>query len=322
MRIIGHRGTPSCPHHPENTLQSIRAALEAGADGVEIDVQAARDGVLVLAHDPDLGRILGTGPRTGPVVADSTFAELHGLGLPNGARVPTLVEALDLAAEHSAYVITEVKPELGGAAAARTARLLGELLDDRRARRPGADRVSTSSFDLTTAASLAGRGTVSAALIVAPQIDPDVAARRAWGRGVTDVHLNPVHVRRDPAVVARLQALGLLVGVGVVNDPVEARLVSRLGAEMTCTDEPVRLVHALATPTVPACSDERGIAGLMGPASGMSVLSGARPRSRRVDGRARLAQPAAPPSSGVRRGAVPGRRRHRGDGPQPGPALR
>ena len=252
MRIIGHRGTPTCPRHPENTLQAIGAALEAGADGVEIDVQATRDGVLVLAHDPDLGRVLGTGPGTGPVVSASTLAELRGLRLPNGARIPTLVQALDLAADRHAFVVTEVKPETGGAAAARTARLLGELLDDRRARLPGADRVTTSSFDLATAASLAGHGTVSAALIVAPHVDPDVAACRASERGVTDLHLNPVHVRRDPAVVPRLRALGLIVSVGVVDDPAEARLLSRLGAEMVCTDEPVRLVHAMGTPTAPA----------------------------------------------------------------------
>jgi len=252
MRIIGHRGTPTCPRHPENTLQAIGAALDAGADGVEIDVQATRDGVLVLAHDPDLGRVLGTGPGTGPVVSASTFAELRGLRLPNGARIPTLVQALDLAADRHAFVVTEVKPETGGAAAARTARLLGELLDDRRARLPGADRVTTSSFDLATAASLAGHGTVSAALIVAPHVDPDVAACRASVRGVTDVHLNPVHVRRDPAVVPRLHALGLIVSVGVVDDPAEARLLSRLGAEMVCTDEPVRVVHAMGTSTAPA----------------------------------------------------------------------
>jgi glycerophosphoryl diester phosphodiesterase len=240
MRIIGHRGTPSCGHHTENTLQSVRAALDGGADGVEIDVQATRDGVLVLAHDPDLGRVLGT--RTGPVVAESTLAELRALRLADGARIPTLAEALDLAAARRAFVVTEVKPETGGAAAARTARLLAALLDHRKERRPGADRVTTSSFDLITAASVAGHGTVSGALIVAPYVDPDVAARRAKERGVTDVHLNPVHVEHDPSVVARLHALGLLVSVGVVNDPEEARLMARLGVDMTCTDDPVGLV--------------------------------------------------------------------------------
>lgn len=297
MRIIGHRGTPTCPRHPENTLHAIRAALEAGADGVEIDVQATRDGVLVLAHDPDLGRVLGTGPGADPVVAASTFAELRGLRMFNGACVPTLVQALDLAADRQAFVVTEVKPEIGGAAAARTARLLGELLDDRRARHPGADRVTTSSFDLATAASLAGHGTVSAALIVAPHVDPDVAARQASQRGVTDVHLNPVHVRRDPAVIARLHALGLLVSVGVVNDRAEARLMSRLGAEMVCTDEPLRVVHAMGTPTAPARSADRDLAGLVGTASVMSLLGDSTPVSSctRRGG-----------AGGTRRAAVPG----------------
>ncbi len=238
MRIVGHRGTPTCPQHPENTLPSIRAALESGADGVEIDVQATSDGVLVLAHDRDLSRVLGTGPGTGPVVARTPFAAVHAVRLPSGTHVPTLVEALDLAAGHGAHVVTEVKPETGGPTGLRTARLLAELLTDRRRRRPGADRVTTSSFDLRTAAALAGQGTVSGAVILAPYVDPDSAALRARGRGVTDIHLNIAHVRRDAAVVTRLHALGLLVAAGIVNDPREARQLARLGVDMICTDDP------------------------------------------------------------------------------------
>ena len=243
MRIVGHRGTPSCPQHAENTLQSVRFALEAGADGVEVDVQATSDGVLVLAHDPDLGRVLGTGPGTGPVVGRTTSAALRDLRLPDGERIPTLTEALDLAARRHAFIVTEVKPEAGGVAAARTARLLAGLLHARRVHRPGADRVTTTSFDLLTAAFLAGCGSVSGALIVAPHVDPDTAARRARDRGLTDVHLNPVHVRRDPDVVHRVRRLGVLVSVGVVNDPDEARLMARLGVDMVCTDDPVGLAR-------------------------------------------------------------------------------
>jgi glycerophosphoryl diester phosphodiesterase len=99
--------------------------------------------------------------------------------LPNGARIPTLREALDLAAGNDACIVTEVKPETGGAAGSRTARLLALLLHDRRVHRPGADRISTSSFDLPTAAALAGHGTLPGALIVAPHADPDCAARCA-----------------------------------------------------------------------------------------------------------------------------------------------
>ena len=244
MRIIGHRGTPTQPLQPENTLAAVRTALEAGADGVEVDVRATRDGVLVLSHDSDLGRVLGTGAGTGPVVAWTPLAALRALDLPGGTGVPTLAEVLDLAAAHRAHVLTEVKPEAGGAEARRTARLLAGLLTDRRWRLPGADRVTTTSFDLVTASSLTGCGTVAGALIVAPHLDPDRAALQARAAGVTEVHLAPTHVRVDRGVVARVRGLGLKVGVGVLDDPEEASDLAGLGACLVCTDDPVGLAGA------------------------------------------------------------------------------
>jgi glycerophosphoryl diester phosphodiesterase len=49
--LIAHRGLPGTA--PENSLEGIRAALEAGADVVEVDV-AGRAGELVLAHSEDV----------------------------------------------------------------------------------------------------------------------------------------------------------------------------------------------------------------------------------------------------------------------------
>jgi glycerophosphoryl diester phosphodiesterase len=63
------------------------------------------------------------------------------------------------------------------------------------------------------------------------------------GLGLTDVHLNAAHARRDPDVVARLHMLGMLVAVGIIDDPIEARRVSRLGADMMCTDDPIGLTR-------------------------------------------------------------------------------
>ena len=45
-QIIGHRGVPW--EAPENTLASLRLALERGLDGIEYDLQATRDGDPVL----------------------------------------------------------------------------------------------------------------------------------------------------------------------------------------------------------------------------------------------------------------------------------
>jgi glycerophosphoryl diester phosphodiesterase len=52
--ILGHRGVPL--HAPENTLASLRRALEFGLDGVEYDLQGSRDGEAFLLHDETLGR--------------------------------------------------------------------------------------------------------------------------------------------------------------------------------------------------------------------------------------------------------------------------
>ena len=38
-------------HAPENTLAGVRAALDLGADAIEIDVRCTSDGVPVLLHD-------------------------------------------------------------------------------------------------------------------------------------------------------------------------------------------------------------------------------------------------------------------------------
>ena len=49
--IIGHRGASA--HAPENTLAAFKMALDAGADGIEFDVQLSKDGVPVVIHDAD-----------------------------------------------------------------------------------------------------------------------------------------------------------------------------------------------------------------------------------------------------------------------------
>lgn len=240
MRVIGHRGTPTGPLLTENTLPAVAAALEAGADGVEVDVRATADGVLVVVHDPDLGRVLGTRTGTGPVVAETRYAALRALRLPGGACVPVLDEVLDLAAASRALVVTEVKAGLGGRRA-RTAVLLAGHLEERRRRRPGADRVITSSFDTVSARTLAGNGTVGGAVILEPWQDPRRMAGWARRCGLTELHLSVEHVRRDPAVVADLHAMGLAVAAGLVDDPEEAARFARLGVDLLCTDAVARV---------------------------------------------------------------------------------
>lgn len=49
---LGHRGVPGAAR--ENTIESFRKALQAGLDGVELDVHRSKDGVLVVHHDAEI----------------------------------------------------------------------------------------------------------------------------------------------------------------------------------------------------------------------------------------------------------------------------
>ena len=51
---VGHRGT--IVWAPENSLAAFQAALQMGADAVEMDLRNSKDGVLFLMHDETLDR--------------------------------------------------------------------------------------------------------------------------------------------------------------------------------------------------------------------------------------------------------------------------
>jgi len=51
-KIIAHRGGKN--NFPENTIFAFENAINVGSDGIEIDVQLSKDGVVVLYHPNDL----------------------------------------------------------------------------------------------------------------------------------------------------------------------------------------------------------------------------------------------------------------------------
>ncbi|MGL4311854.1 MAG: glycerophosphodiester phosphodiesterase family protein [Paracoccaceae bacterium] len=93
---------------PENSRGAVVAAVSAGY-GIEIDVQPSADGVAMVFHDYDLGRL--TDAR-GPV-ARRTAAELSAVRLKDAADgIPTLVDILALVAGRVPLLI-EIKDQDG-----------------------------------------------------------------------------------------------------------------------------------------------------------------------------------------------------------------
>jgi glycerophosphoryl diester phosphodiesterase len=105
--IVAHRGASR--ERPENTLAAFRRAVELGADGVELDVHRAADGVIVVHHDT---AVTDAGGKATPITA-LTSIELAAYRV-RGEPIPQLAEVLEvLGTRTTAYC------ELKGADTAR-----------------------------------------------------------------------------------------------------------------------------------------------------------------------------------------------------------
>lgn len=82
--VVGHRGDPS--KYPEETIQSDSAAFDDGADYVELDLHVSKDNVLVVSHDRDLSRVVGSSV----IVSQNNFHYLSSLTQPNGEHIISL----------------------------------------------------------------------------------------------------------------------------------------------------------------------------------------------------------------------------------------
>jgi glycerophosphoryl diester phosphodiesterase len=110
--VTAHRGYAR--HAPENSLAAFRAAIEAGADIIELDVQMTSDGEVVVLHDEDLRRMTGDKRRISRV----SLEELKQIPyLPrkeygsevSRERVPALRDVIELAQEAGCRLNIELK---------------------------------------------------------------------------------------------------------------------------------------------------------------------------------------------------------------------
>ena len=113
-KLIGHRGVRDLA--PENTLQSIKKAIELNIKWVEIDVKISKDHIPFLLHDSSLERT--TSGSGSPL--NYKYSELYKLDAGSwfdekykNLYPPTLQETLDLCSQKNIGVNIELKPNKG-----------------------------------------------------------------------------------------------------------------------------------------------------------------------------------------------------------------
>ena len=235
--VISHRTNMGTV--PENTLAGIDAAIAAGADAVEIDVQATTDGVPVLLHDPSLERTTGD-PREVQEISSAELAALRVLDpfdVVGPQSVPTLAEVLALINGRCTLAI-EVKQT-------RIEQLLKAVVRD-----AGASRWCwTWAFDPWVASACAeALPEVPASLLVSQRsaerfglADPVALAHDA---GLAGVSLEQSLVTSE--AVRNAHSHGLAVYTWTVNERIDIGRVLEAGVDGVCGNYPERIIEAKA----------------------------------------------------------------------------
>ena len=225
MLCIGHRG--ACGHEPENTLRSVRRALELGAHGIEVDVYFV-DGEIIVIHDAKLDRTTnGKG-----YVARKTFAYLRSLDAGKGERIPTLREVFETV-ERRAFINIELK---GRRTAEPVARLVAEFVTTRGWRY---EDFLVSSFHRRELREIYNPRVPIGLLLTRPSRLYALSARRVRASAV-----NPAARFVTARFVEDAHWRGLRVFAYTVNAPTEIARLRRLGVDGVFTDFPERVVGA------------------------------------------------------------------------------
>ena len=230
VRIYAHRGASA--ELPENTMAAFRRAIELGADALELDIHATRDGVLVVSHDPDGRRPAGVAAR----LAEVTFGEALRWDVGGGERLPRFEDVVN------EFANVPLNVDLKGDDAPATVALL---------RRLGAEeRVCLASFQVSTMRRVRALGYRGPTALSRAEVIAALALPAAFRRGPFRCRAQraqlPLSLGR-PWIVARMKALGLAVDFWTVDDPEVARRLVALGADGIMTNDPRRLVPALKT---------------------------------------------------------------------------
>lgn len=98
MKIIGHRGVAGAAL--ENSLESIRYAMDADVDAIEFDIRLTADKQFVLCHDNTTWRVSDE-VRT---ISAEPLSVIKRIRLRNGERIPTLKQVLQITANKPVYI--------------------------------------------------------------------------------------------------------------------------------------------------------------------------------------------------------------------------
>lgn len=223
--VIGHRGAMG--HETENTLASVRKAMELGVDMIEIDVFKIKSGEIAVFHDDRLERLTNGGGR----IEEYDIVELKMLKLEGNHKIPQLQDVLK-EIDHKVRLNIELK-------GAHTADRVNFILNTYIKNNGWAMKdFLISSFKWEE---LKAMRKLNAEVPIAILTESDPLDALPIAGELKAEAINPAFKTLNAENVARIQEAGFKVYTWTVNDPADIEHMKELGVDGIITNYPERL---------------------------------------------------------------------------------
>jgi len=202
--IVAHRGAWKALDLPENSIASLRHAIDLGCAGSEFDVWMTSDSILVVNHDATYHNMK---------IENTPYKTLSKFTLSNGEKLPTLEEYLQEGSKNNTYtrLVVEIKPsevnkERGKLIARRVFDLVQALNKQ--------NIVDYISFDI---------GILTTLLELNPNINTqylngELSPSELEDMGINGLDYHFMVYRKNPHWITEAKNLNMVLNVWTVND--------------------------------------------------------------------------------------------------------
>lgn len=221
-KIVAHRGYWDCAGSAQNSITSLKLADKIGCYGSEFDVHLTKDGVIVVHHDQNVGKI---------DIQTSTYKTLKKERLRNGEKIPTLEQYLDAGKDLSCKLVLEIKRQMVQSHEDSLVRQCVDLVKSKGL----TDRIVWISFS-------------GKACELLHQLLPDAHIQYLLGdwdpktikaKGLSGIDYEQKVIALHPEWIKECHDLGLVVNVWTVNDLNTINQFIKAGVDFITTNAPV-----------------------------------------------------------------------------------
>ena len=222
--VVAHRGAWKSQGFPENSIASLKYAIQLGCSGSEFDVRMTADNVAVVNHDP---------VYHGIEIEKVKYQDLLVHKLSNGEKIPTLEEYLlaGLKKNKKTRLVLEIKPSaLGKERAIEIAQNIYLQVKALKAQK----MVDYISFDIEMLKTIVRLNPN----VTTQHLNGDLSPEEIKALGISGIDYNYQVFKKKPEWIKQAKELGLILNVWTVNNTDDIDYFLRQKFDFITTNEP------------------------------------------------------------------------------------